>query len=311
MPRRLDWRRDGPRWPHHEHSRFVQAGGLQWHTQWFDGPGTEAPCALLLHGTGASTHSWRALAPLLATRCRVLTLDLPGHAFTGRPPGGMGAPQLSLPGMARAVHGLLRTLDCQPDLVIGHSAGAAIGIRMCLDALIAPRLVVGINAALLPLAGLAGPLFAPAAKLLAATPGVPRLFAWRAREPAVLQRLLQGTGSVLDAEATALYRALVGCPEHAAGALGMMANWDLQTFARDLPRLHTPLLLLAATHDRTVPPAQALEVLARLQPPAQARVIELPGLGHLAHEEQPALVASHILAAIGEPASTPAPAACA
>jgi pimeloyl-ACP methyl ester carboxylesterase len=36
-------------------------------------------------------------------------------------------------------------------------------------------------------------------------------------------------------------------------------------------------------------------------------VIELPGLGHLAHEEQPALVASHILAAIGEPA----PAACA
>lgn len=307
MPRRLDWQRDGPGWPHHEHSRFVLAGGLHWHTQWFDGPGADAPCALLLHGTGASTHSWRTLAPLLARRCRVLTLDLPGHAFTGRPPGGMGAPQFSLPGMARAVHSLLKALGCTPDLVVGHSAGAAIGIRMCLDGLIAPRLVVGINAALLPPAGLAGPLFAPAAKLLAAAPWVPRLFAWHAHEPAVLQRLLQGTGSVLDADTAALYRQLVGCPEHAAGALGMMANWDLQTFARDLPRLQVPLLLLAASQDRTVPPAQAQEVLARLSPAAQARVVDLPGLGHLAHEEQPALVASHILSALGEPAA----AACA
>jgi magnesium chelatase accessory protein len=302
MARRLDWQRDGPGWPHHERSRFVQASGLRWHIQSFEGPGADAPCALLLHGTGASTHSWRGLAPLLARRCRVLTLDLPGHAFTGRPPGGMGAPQLSLPGMARAVHGLLQALGCTPDLVVGHSAGAAIGIRMCLDGLITPRLVVGINAALLPPAGLAGPLFAPAAKLLATAPWVPRLFAWRAHEPAVLQRLLQGTGSVLDADTTALYRQLVGCPEHAAGALGMMANWDLQAFARDLPRLQVPLMLLAAEQDRTVPPAQAQEVLARLSPAARARVVPLPGLGHLAHEEQPETVASHILAALAEPA---------
>jgi magnesium chelatase accessory protein len=302
MSRRLDWQRDGPGWPHHELSRFVLAGGLRWHVQRFEGPGEQAPCALLLHGTGASTHSWRGLAPLLARRCRVLAMDLPGHAFTGLPPGGMGAPQLSLPGMARAVHGLLQTLDCQPDLVVGHSAGAAIGIRMCLDGLIRPALVVGLNAALLPPRGLAGPLFAPAAKLLAAAPWVPRLFAWRAHDPAVLDRLLQSTGSAIDRDTTELYRSLVGSPEHAAGALGMMANWDLQAFARDLPRLQVPLLLLAGERDRTVPPAQAREVLALLSAAAQGRVIDLPGLGHLAHEEQPAAVAGHILAALAVPA---------
>jgi magnesium chelatase accessory protein len=300
MTRALDWDRDGPQWPHHERSQFVQAGGLRWHLQRFDGPSPQAPCALLLHGTGASTHSWRALAPLLAPHVQVLAIDLPGHAFTGLPPGGAGAAPLSLPGMARAVHRLLQVLGCRPALVVGHSAGTAVGVRMVVDGLLAPRLLVGLNAALLPLGGLAGPLFAPAAKLMALLPFVPRVFAWQAQDQAVLRRLLEGTGSTLDAEGTELYRRLVGIPAHVAGALGMMANWDLYALARDLPRLRTALLLLVGEQDRTVPPAQALQVLQRLSPAVQARCIQLPGLGHLAHEEQPALVARHIIQAFAD-----------
>ncbi len=297
MARELNWERDGPHWPHHGRSHFVQAAGLRWHVQRFAGPNGDAPCALLLHGTGASTHSWRDLAPLLAQHFQVVALDLPGHAFTGMPPGGVGAPQLSLPGMARALHGLLQTVRCDPALVVGHSAGAAVAIRMCLEGMIAPRLLVGLNAALLPLGGLAGQLFAPAAKLMASAPFVPRLFAWHANEPAVLKRLLESTGSTLSQEGTSLYQRLVSSPEHAAGALGMMANWDLHAFARDLPRLAVPLLLLVGERDRTVPPEQAQRVLAQLSPAAQGRCIVLPGLGHLAHEEQPALVAGHIVSA--------------
>ncbi|MDP2263293.1 MAG: alpha/beta fold hydrolase [Hydrogenophaga sp.] len=293
----LDWQRDGPHWPHHERSHFVQAGGLRWHVQQFDGPRDDAACVVLLHGTGASTHSWRSLAPLLAQQFNVLAMDLPGHAFTGLPPGGAGAPQLSLPGMARAVHDLLKTLRCSPVLVVGHSAGAAVAIRMAISGLIQPRLLVGLNAALLPLGGLAGQLFAPAAKLMASAPFVPRLFAWHAQTPTALQRLLDSTGSTLDAQGAELYRRLVSSPAHAAGALGMMANWDLHAFARDLPLLATPLLLLVGEKDRTVPPAQGAQVLQRLASSAHGRCISLPGLGHLAHEEQPALVAGHILAA--------------
>ena len=297
MARSLHWPTDGANWPHHGCSKFVQAGGLRWHVQHFEGPSDSAPCALLLHGTGASTHSWRGLAPLLAKHFNVLSMDLPGHAFTGLPPGGAGAPQLSLPGMARAVHGLLQKLGCAPALVVGHSAGAAVGIRMTVDGLIQPRLLVGLNAALLPLGGLAGQLFAPAAKLMASTPFVPHLFARHAQTPAALQRLLDSTGSTLDQEGTELYRRLVASPGHAAGALGMMANWDLHSFARDLPRLAVPLLLMVGDKDRTVPPVQGAQVLARLSPAAQGRCITLPGLGHLAHEEQPALVAEHVVKA--------------
>ena len=42
----------------------------------------EGPVALLLHGTGASTHSFRDLLPWLARRCTVVAPDLPGHGFT-------------------------------------------------------------------------------------------------------------------------------------------------------------------------------------------------------------------------------------
>lgn len=293
----LNWAQDGPSWPHHEHSQFVQAGGLRWHVQRFDSPRDAAPSVLLLHGTGASSHSWRELAPWLAADFDVLALDLPGHAFTGLPPGGTRAPQLSLPGMAQALQQLLQTLHFKPALVVGHSAGAAVAIRMAIDGLIAPQLLMGLNAALLPLGGMAGQLFAPAAKLMASLPFVPQLFAKQAQQPAALQRLLDSTGSTLDAASTDLYRRLVSSPAHAAGALGMMAQWDLHRFARDLPQLATPLLLLVGENDLTVPPSQGQEVLARLSRAAQGRCIVLPGLGHLAHEEQPAMVARHILSA--------------
>lgn len=298
MHERLDWNRDGQDWPHREASQFVEAAQLRWHVQrWARtvDAGDAAPLILLLHGTGSSTHSWRGLVPLLIPHADVLSLDLPGHGFTSMPAGGAASSQLSLPGMAQAVSALLRTLQLSPALVIGHSAGAAVGVRMALDGLIAPRGIVGLNAALLPLSGLAGQLFSPVAKLMAGTQFVPRYFASRATQPSVVKRLIDSTGSTLDAEGTALYGRLVASPGHAAGALGMMANWDLDTLAERLPRLQTPLDLVVGTNDRTVPPSQADRVLARLPKNLRSSLTRLPGLGHLAHEEQPQLVADVVL----------------
>ena len=176
-----------------------------------------APTVLLIHGTGASTHSWRGLSPLLAQHFNVLAIDLPGHAFTDMPTGGASSQQLSLPGMAVALGELLKTLGLAPALLVGHSAGAAIAVRMCLDGVVAPQRVISLNGAFLPLRGLAGQVFSPVAKLMSAVPFVPTLFSWRATDPAVLKRLIDGTGSVLDAEGIALYGQLVSNPGHVAG----------------------------------------------------------------------------------------------
>jgi len=279
---RLLWETDGRDWPNRCASRFVESGGLRWHVQQFGPPAGSAPTIVLLHGTGSSSHSWRDVAPQLGLRYSVLALDLPGHAFTSAPASAAGH---SLPGMARQIGELLARLQLAPALIVGHSAGAAIAARMVLDGSVQPSALVSLNGAFLGFGGLAGALFSPLARLLASGSAAARVFAWQARDPAVVQKLLRGTGSVLDPLGAQLYARLLRSPAHVGAALAMMAHWDLPALERELPRLQLPVQLVAAENDLTVPPAQASLVAARLP---QAELVLWPMLGHLAHEESPA-----------------------
>jgi len=280
----LDWETDSAGWPNREWSRFVDAAGLRWHVQVMG----EGPPLLLLHGTGASTHSWRDVMPRLAGHYTVIAPDLPGHAFTIRPPSG----SLSLPGMASAVAALLRKLEVKPVRAAGHSAGAAVLVRMAADRLFAPADLVSFNGAFFPFGGMLGQFFSPLARTLANATLVQKLFA-RMADRAAVERLLRDTGSTIDAEGIGLYQRLFSNEGHVAGALGMMAAWDLHRMPQDLGGLPQPLTFVAAGNDRTVPPATAAEA-ARLT--RQPHLVSLPGLGHLAHEEDPAAAAAIILA---------------
>jgi magnesium chelatase accessory protein len=280
----LIWSRDGLDWPNRAASSFVEAAGMRWHVQRMG----QGPVLLLLHGTGAATHSWRALMPMLALHFDVVALDLPGHGFTSSPP-----PQrLTLADMAADVAQLLTRLAVAPTLAVGHSAGAAILVRMCLDGRIAPDALISLNGALLPFDGAARHLFAPLARLLAMNALVPWLFARQAGRPGAVERLIGNTGSTIDPQGIACYRKLVRSPRHVAAALRMMANWDLASLLRALPSLKTKLILVSAANDRAVPPAVATSVGAVVP---GAAVVRMPALGHLAHEEAPQDVAWLIL----------------
>ena len=278
------WEREKASWPNHDLSTFVVAGGVRWHVQ----RAGNGPSILLLHGTGASTHSWRDLLPILARHYSVLAMDLPGHGFSDQ----VRAAHRSIDGMSSSVDALLRELDFKPLYCVGHSAGAVIACRMAIDGHIEPRDIVSLNGAFLPLRGAASIVFSPIAKLLAGSALVPQLLARHADNRANIARVLASTGSRLDATGIALYQRLVRNPKHIAGALGMMGHWDLHGFARDLPRLKTRLVLIAAENDRTVPASQALVIARRV---ARAEVVSLPNLGHLAHEEDPEGVAAEII----------------
>jgi magnesium chelatase accessory protein len=281
----LRWCRDGADWPLREASEFVEAAGIRWHMQRMG----RGPPLVLVHGTGAASHSWRGLAPILAKQFTVIAPDLPGHGFTQSP----AAHRLTLPAMAADLGRLLRVLEIQPDIVVGHSAGAAILARMCLDGRIAPRLLVSLNGAFLPFGGVAGFLFSPLAKLLALGPFVPGMFSRLASDTASVERMIGGTGSRPDRDGIALYQKLLRSPAHVGSALRMMANWELAPLVRDLPALTTKLVLVAAENDRAISPHVSERVHAIVLHSAIERVY---GVGHLAHEEHPALIARRIMA---------------
>ena len=283
----LDWQRDGLDWPLREHSRFVEAGDLVWHVQDLG----SGPVLLLLHGTGASTHSFRTLAPLLVEAgYRVVMPDLPGHGFTR----GNRRHHMTLTGMARAVSELVRALKLEPAAGLGHSAGAAILVWSRLERLLPLQAIVGLNAALLPFKGATGLVFPALAKLLFVNPLAPRLFASQANRAAV-ERLVGQTGSDLDEVGIGLYQRLMRNPAHVSAALGMMAGWRLEPLVDLIARLDCPLTLVVGEDDGAVPPEDAERLRARLP---GTGIVTLEGLGHLAHEEDPGRVVAPVLQAL-------------
>ncbi len=288
MSRALDWSREGLIWPHRDASTFIEAAGATWHVQRMGPAVQDAPQLVLLHGTGASVHSWRGLMPLLAQHFAVTAMDLPRHAFTrGHPPEAM-----SLPRMARSVNDLMQAIGLAPDLIVGHSAGAALGLQLALDHDYRGP-VVGLNSALRPFPGPAAQLFPAVAKLLFVNPLVPRIFSGMTTFGNEAERFLyRSTHSRIDAEGLACYKALLANPRHTKGALAMMANWDLPTLRTRMHAIANPVLLVHSDDDAAIPLGWAKEASGWL-PECELEV--LTGLGHLAHEEAPERVFAAIM----------------
>ena len=292
----LDWARESHHWPHAQASRFIRVGAIDWHVQHFGPPPDRAPVALLLHGTGASTHSWRDVAPRLAEHCHVVVPDLPGHGFSRRPPG----LELSLPVMGRAIDALLGALALSPRLIAGHSAGAVIAAWHVLHGRARPSHLVGINGAWQPFGGPAAHWISPATQVLASSTWAAMGLSRLATHESVLERLLRGTGSRVDAAGRRGYATLVASPSHVSAALSMMAHWDLRLFQGELkqyPHKECALTLIVGDADPMVPASQS-QALSRRIPGALLH--RLPGLGHLAHEEAPDTVARLLIGLLSQ-----------
>lgn len=270
-------------WPRRAFSTRVRAMPHHWHVQ-VSGQG---PDVLLLHGAGASAHSWRALAPLL-TGYRVLAPDLPGHGFTRT----AERARLNLDSMADDLTLLCQGQGWRPAAIIGHSAGGVLALRMAELLPRPPATLVGINAALGPFEGFAGWLFPKLARLMAVSPFMPHLLSGLAANRRKVESVLTSTGSKLSAADVELYYRLLGMPQHLEGTLNMMANWQLDPILARLPQTAAPVLLLTSSGDLAVPPAVSRKAAARLP---RVECTELTGFGHLVQEEAPEAVAAVLL----------------
>ena len=263
-------------WPLREHSEFVHCAGILWHIQRIG----SGPVILLLHGTGSSTHSMAGLAEHLSHQFTCLLVDLPGQGFT--PP--IEEREHLLTAMAGAISTLCKQLKLHPDYVIGHSAGAAVGIRMCLDGHIDPRGLLSINGALLPFGAFIEPIMLKAARALSLSPRVAQFLAQRGTGESDVRRALRDTGATISEPMIQRYTTLISQPEHIEGTLRMMGGWELGQLAKDLPHLTTPIHLVGCAKDHIVPAIRAHKATRELP---NATAVTLDDAGHLIHEADP------------------------
>ncbi len=235
-----------------------------------------APALILLHGFGSSLDTWEPWARALSAKYRVIRLDLPGFGLTGPDPTGDYSDARTLAILAA----LMDQLGLPKATFIGNSLGGRFAWEFAArNPQRVDRLV------LISPDGFASPGFeygkAPEVPLmLEAMPWVgPRSLiranlapAWahpEALPDAVLER----------------YRDMLLAPGVRRAILDRTRQTVLTDPAPRLGSITAPTLLLWGEQDQMIPVRNAQDYL-QLMP--NARLVRLPGMGHVPFEESPA-----------------------
>jgi pimeloyl-ACP methyl ester carboxylesterase len=241
---------------------------------------------VLVHGLGGAAANWLALGPLLLPGRRVIVPELPGHGGSSPLP---AAPSLSP--YADRLGLLLDREGAAPAVVVGHSLGGAVALRLAL------RRPEAVSA--LVLAAAAGISSATRSARYALTitgilkPG--RKIAphrGRVARSALLKRVVFGRWGASDPAALPpelVEALLVGPARHTdtVSAAKALVRDDLRP---ELEHVRCPVLVLWGARDNQLPVDDAFDYARRLR--AQLRVIA--DCGHLLIVERPAACADAI-----------------
>jgi magnesium chelatase accessory protein len=271
-------------WPLRELSSSVSVGQMEWHVQMAGAEigenGTKKPVALLLHGTGSSAHSWAELLPALAKSHWVIAPDLPGHGFTIS----HQSEQLSLTLITHKLAELLRTLGVEEiDSIIGHSAGATLGLQYSL-LYPAPKRILGLNPSLVSLPSFYHSFLAPLINPIATSSFVSSMIADFLPFTSMIDKLLDSTNSKLNGIQRERYKLLFKQKNHINGSLNFMAATDIPNLLAHAHEITSELTFLVANQDSWVRKEELLAVIHRYFP--RSTVIQKDG-GHLFHESNP------------------------
>ncbi len=221
-----------------------------------------------IHGSGDSASLWGATVASLPG-VTVAALDLPGHGALVATP---GPEQLSVGDYAAAARDEIARLGLGDVCLVGHSLGAAVALRLALDApsLVRRLVIVGGGARLRVL---------------------PALLAEAQTAPDATAAQLVGLGFAAshDAQAGAY---LATRQPLAPGTLHRdLAACDAFDITADLGRITQPTLLIVGAEDRLTPPKYATFLAERLP---NARALVIPGAGHYVPIEAPDALANAI-----------------
>lgn len=243
-----------------------------------DGGQRGQPAVLLVHGLGNNAHrDWRATVPALATRFRVITLDLPGFGASQAFERGYSFEQLDA-----ALSEVVDRLALRRFHLVGHSLGAAISLHFAhRHPQLVDRLVLVSAAGILLKPVFARHLLEANAAALGIGP-LADVMAWFG----------QGSESVLDlledqaglsrwlVEHPTFRTALFGMEIHADAALGLVER----DFSAAIREVAAPTTVIWGRDDPVTPLRTGKLLAARMQ---TARLVVLDRSQHMPMNQQP------------------------
>jgi pimeloyl-ACP methyl ester carboxylesterase len=255
----------------------------------------KGPPLLLIHGFGASTYTWRHIAPELARTHRVIAVDLKGFGQSDKPFDG----RYSVFDQAELLAQLIVDKDLRNLTLVGHSFGGGVALLLALEA---NQQLEGRISRLVLLDTIAYPQHIPVFFRLLDVPLVSQLGV-RMVPPSVQTRVALQIAyfddSKIDPEEVELYAAPLktAAGKHAIiHSARQIVPEDIAELSERYKTIELPTLILWCDHDRIVP----LEVGIRLRrtlPNSTLRLVE--DCGHMPQEEQPASTLELIKGFIG------------
>jgi len=284
-------------WPEKTYYRTVQVNGRR---IFYREAGVRGrPLLLLLHGYPASSHSYRELIPLLSGRYHVIAPDYLGSGYSDRPSASELMYTFDL--LAEHVAGFVEALGLERYVLYMQDFGSPVGYRLALrhPERLRALIVQNANAYVVGLSEQRRTMFA-------------RVHADRSPETlALLEGLVSEAGVrdrqyLRDVPGDKRERMspdtwtvdLAGLATPADRAIQIQLFQDYQTNVEAYPRWQAflrerqpPTLIVWGEHDAAFIPAGARAYLRDL-PRAELHLLDA---GHFAVEEQPALIAQHIV----------------
>jgi pimeloyl-ACP methyl ester carboxylesterase len=246
---------------------------------------------VLLHGLGLDRRTWDPIVPLLAADREVIAIDLPGF---GESPEWPREQPRDLESAASALGAVFAALDIGRPHVVGHSLGGLIALKLG---------QAGLARSVTALAPAGFWNEAERRYTFAVLSAAHRL---ARRLPDVAMRRLAATPVARAILTGMVYADPAKCPpgavEACVRALRVAAGFEATLRAGRAPGLFTgripdvPVTIAWGTADRILLPRQARRATAMLP---RARLVWLPGCGHIPMYDEPRLVADVILRATG------------
>ena len=248
---------------------------------------TDPPPIVLLHGTGASLHTWDGWAQALRGQRRVIRFDLPGFGLTGPWSDSFSGdyPHANYEGdaYARFTLAVLDALKVQRAVLAGNSLGGEVAWR---TAWLAPGRVAS-----LVLVDASGPAFTPKEMplgfLMARVPVLNRVSEWLLPRELVARsvKAVYGDPARVTPELVDRYYELTQREGNRRALSTRLQHLVNGADADRIATLKLPTLILWGGRDRLIPPENGRWFEQQI---AGSRRVPFDSLGHVPQEEDPA-----------------------